>query len=119
MSYKLQKPYTDKEYADFVCLHQGLGSIETDDAFYFLEEYEEIQNGEIINVLNTSEYQGKILAQQNAIRKNELNAQINELDLKRIRAGFEPSINNASTGETYLEYYTNQIIALRNELNSL
>lgn len=119
MSYKLEKPYTDKEYADFVCLHQGLNPVETDDAFYFLEEYEELQNNEVVDASNTSSYQAKILTKQNELRKAELNTQINEIDLKRIRAGFEPAVKDETTGETYLEYYTNQIIALRNELNSL
>lgn len=119
MSYKLIKPYTDKEYADFVCLHQGMKPVETDNAFFFLEDFEKIQNEEIIDVSSTSEYQAKILSTQNGIKKAELTAQINELDLKRIRAGFEPTVKDETTGETYLEYYTNQIIALRNELNSL
>lgn len=71
------------------------------------------------DISNSDEYKSKILVQQNEARKTELTEQINELDLKRIRAGFEPSIKDEGTGETYLEYYTNQIINLRNELNGL
>lgn len=119
MSYKLEKPYTDRQRADFICEHQGMKYAEDDTAIYFLEDYEELQNEEVINISNTCEYHTKILRQQNTIRKAELTAQINEFDLKRIRAGFEPSIKNESTGETYLKYYTNQIIALREELNNL
>lgn len=119
MSYQLNKPYTETQRADFVCLHQGMKPVETDTAFYFLEEHEELQNDTVIDVSNTDEYKAKILAKQNEIRKAELIAQIQELDIKRIRAGFEPAVKDALTGETYLDYYTNQIIAIRNELSSL
>lgn len=40
MSYKLDKPYNDTQRADFVCLHQGLTSKETDTALYFMEDNE-------------------------------------------------------------------------------
>lgn len=116
---KLQKPFTDTQRADFVCQHQGMKYAENDTAIYFLEDYEEIQNGEIIDISNTFKYQTKILTEQNERRKAELKIQINELDLKRIRAGFEPEIKDETTGETYLQYYTNQIITLRNELSEL
>lgn len=119
MNYKLEKPFTDTQRADFVCQHQGMKYAEDDTAIYFLEDYEEIQNGEIINISNTPEYQAKILAEQNERRKAELKTQISELDLKRIRAGFEPTIKDETTGETYLQYYTSQIIAIRNELDEL
>lgn len=67
----------------------------------------------------TNEYGEKVIAEQNKARKAELTAQIKDLDLKRIRAGFEPSVKDETTGETYLEYYTNQIIAIRNEISNL
>ena len=48
MSYKLEKPYTDKERADFVVLYnhnQGLIIEETDTALYALDADEIMQNG--------------------------------------------------------------------------
>ena len=48
MSYKLEKPYTDKERADFVVLYnhnQGLIIEETDTALYALAADEIMQNG--------------------------------------------------------------------------
>lgn len=51
MSYILEKPYTDKEYADFVVLHNANNHRrieETDSAVYALEVNEIIQNGEPI-----------------------------------------------------------------------
>ena len=41
MSYKLEKPYTDEQYANFVVEHQGLEPYETDTAFYMLEPNEQ------------------------------------------------------------------------------
>ena len=51
MSYILEKPYTDKEYADFVVLHNANNHRrieETDSAVYALEVNEIMQNGEPI-----------------------------------------------------------------------
>ena len=48
-----------------------------------------------------------------------LNSQINELDLKRIRAVCEPSIKDEETGETWLDYYNNLVIAIREQINTL
>ena len=48
MSYKLEKPYTDRERADFVVLYnhnQGLIIEETDTALYALDADEIMQNG--------------------------------------------------------------------------
>lgn len=44
---------------------------------------------------------------------------IKQTDLKRIRALCEPSIKDETTGETWLEYYTKQILQYREELNNL
>lgn len=46
--YKLLKPYTDFQRADFVVEHQGLECYEDATAFYFLEPNEMVQDGEII-----------------------------------------------------------------------
>jgi len=49
MSYKLEKPYTDKQRADFVCAYQGLTPYEDETAFYFLEANEMVNgDGEIV-----------------------------------------------------------------------
>ncbi|MBO6272121.1 hypothetical protein J6O48_05005 [bacterium] len=50
---------------------------------------------------------------------NRLNAEINELDIKRIRAVCEPSIKDEETGETWLDYYNNLVIAIREQINTL
>lgn len=45
--------------------------------------------------------------------------QIEDLDIKRIRAICEPSIKDEITGETWLDFYNTQIIELRNKLTTL
>ena len=59
--------------------------------------------------------------EQNEIQNqiNRLNAEINDLDIKRIRAVCEPSIKDEETGETWLEYYNNIVIAIRLQINNL
>lgn len=52
-------------------------------------------------------------------KRDNLKAKIKELDFQRVRAGFEPSIKNETTGQTWLEYYTQQIQDLRNQLQNL
>lgn len=106
-----------------LCLENGFLAYDEAEISGVFAGTHQIVNEEIIDITETPEYQAKILAEQNELRKAEIKAQINELDLKRIRAGFEPAIRNEptgeSTGETYLEHYTNQIIILREELSGL
>lgn len=86
---------------------------------YCLLDNEIVQNGEIVDISDTDEYRIKIEKIEKQVRNMTLLEQIKELDTKRIRAGFEPSIKDETTGETYLEYYTNQIQVLRAQLESL
>lgn len=48
-----------------------------------------------------------------------LQTQIDALDKKRARAGFEPSVKDETTGQSWLEYYTAQIQDLRVQLSAL
>lgn len=59
----------------------------------------------------------KQLKIQNAIRENEILAELAELDKKRIRAIAEPSMKDEE--QTWLEYYNLQISGLRNELTEI
>lgn len=54
---------------------------------------------------------------QNYITKSLFQSEINELDIKRIRAIVEPS--SKTTTQTWLEYYTEKIIELRNQIADL
>lgn len=58
MSYKLDKPCTDKQRADFIVEYnhqQGLTIQETDTALYALEEWEKLEGDTVID--NSEEYQ--------------------------------------------------------------
>lgn len=72
-----------------------------------------IENNKIVD--NSQEYNSK----QKSIKIADLQRQIDELDKKRIRAISEPQIKDIATGQTWLEYYTEQIVALRAEINNL
>lgn len=78
-----------------------------------------VVEGELVNITQTQEYLEKIALKECENLKKELQKQINELDLKRIRAMAEPSLKNAETGETWLDFYTLQIQNLRAELVEL
>lgn len=73
MSYKLNKPFTDKQRADFIVEYnhqQGLNIEETDTALYALEPWEKLEGNEVID--NTEEYE-KEQAQKEAERIAMLN----------------------------------------------
>ena len=96
-----EKPITDRKFEinyveneDNIC--ESIVYLETE------EEYLNRKNNEIIQ-----------------LDIDLLNSQINELDLKRIRAVCEPSIKDEITGETWLEYYNAQVLNLRNQINTL
>lgn len=58
MSYKLEKPYTDKQRADFIVEYnhnKGLNIQETDTALYALEAWEKLESDTVID--NSEEYQ--------------------------------------------------------------
>ena len=58
MSYKLEKPYTDKGRADFIVEYnhnKGLNIQETDTALYALEAWEKLEGDTVID--NSEEYQ--------------------------------------------------------------
>lgn len=78
-----------------------------------------IKDNQVEDISDTNEYKIKLAEIEKDKQKAELLKQINEFDIKRIRAGFEPSVKDGITGETYLEYYTNQILLLREQLQSL
>lgn len=68
MSYKLNKPYTDKQKADFIVQHnheQGLRIEESETALYALEAWELLEGDEVID--NTEAYEAE-LAQAEAER---------------------------------------------------
>jgi len=117
----LNKPYTDKDYADFAVIANSNGqrTEQSDTAVYALYPYEKLQNCQIVDISETEDYKAKIAAEQNAIKKVELQAQINDLDTKSIRAMREPEVKDATSGQTWLDYFTEQIKDLRTQIAGL
>lgn len=98
-----ENPYLDYQFVDI------------DYATFNPQRYE-VQEGVLVDVSNTPEY----LAAQEALNKEnlkkELEQRLGELDIKRIRAICEPQIKEMETGQTWLEYYNQQIKALREQI---
>ena len=71
-----------------------------------------VENGMLIKDLNNAVYVEK----QREFNQLALQNQIDELDKKRIRAIAEPALKDEQSGQTWLEYYTEQIVALRTQM---
>lgn len=80
---------------------------------------EKVENEQIIDIKNTDEYKAKVSMQEKATRKSKLQSEIDELDLKSIRALREGGLKDTASGETWAEYYTSQIQAMRAEMANL
>lgn len=76
-------------------------------------------NEEIVDISDTQEYLDKQSQREKDKKIADFKSQIEELDKKRIRALAEPLLKDAQSGQTWLEYYTQQIIALRAQISSL
>ena len=102
----LEKPLEAEDTATGVYFRKNITTKERDgntvycyeESFLTLEEYK-----------NSSIY-------FNRERNKGLQNQINELELKRIRAIAEPGIWDEETGETFVEHRTKQIVELRNKM---
>ena len=64
----------------------------------------------------TEMYQQDLMEKERQQEIDNILGEINNLDLKRIRAICEPSVKDLETGETWLEYYNSKIIKLREDL---
>ena len=95
----------------------GKRIIHCDGQVLAVDETEYTQENGVWKKLSQEEAETKQLSIQNAIRKQEIQIQLDELDKKRIRALAEPALKDEDT--TWLEYYNSQITSLRNELNEI
>ncbi|MEI8129427.1 MAG: hypothetical protein WCG95_07405 [bacterium] len=89
---------------------------------YYCENQEKFsinENNELIDIFGTVEYLEIQALKKKKILKKDLLSQIDELDKKRIRAICEPEVKNATTGQTWLEFYTEQIQMFRNQIDDL
>lgn len=101
-----ENPYLDYEYVDI------------DYSTFDSDKYSVIE-GVLTDISHTEEYKSKIAQKGKEKTLLDLQTQINELDKKRIRAIAEPALKDAQSGQTWLEYYTEQIISLRSQIVAL
>jgi len=81
------------------------------------DEYEYVEDGNYWEKLTSEEAELKQQKRENAVKAVEIQQQIDELDKKRIRALCEPELKDSET--TWVEFYTAQVVELRNQLQSL
>ena len=98
-----ENQYSDYEYVD------------VDYSTFNPSKYQVI-DGVLTDISGTQEYQDKTSQQENVARISDLKSQIEALDIKRIRAIAEPQLKDADSGQTWLEFYTEQIQELRLQL---
>lgn len=72
------------------------------------------ENGEFIKK-SDEEFTSEKTKIANQLRIEQIDSLLRDIDEKRVRAMCEPELYNIETGETWLEYYNNQAIALRAE----
>lgn len=101
--------WCENPYLDYVYVDINYSTFEP-------EKYK-VVDGILTDISHTQEYAGRKLQKQKETEIENLKSQINEWDTKRIRAIAEPS--NKEEGLSWLEYYTNQIINLREQLADL
>lgn len=117
MSYKLEKPYTDEDYANFVVEHNhnnGRMIEESETAVYALEPNEIMLDGE--PVINPN-YELELKEMELKTRISKIKHELAEIDRKRIRAMCEPS--EYTKGLSWLEKYNQEAQDLRTELQEL
>jgi hypothetical protein len=104
MSYKLEKPYTSKQRADFIVEYnhnKGLTIEETDKALYALEPWESLNGDTVID--NTDEYN----KEQAELKRADLVQTLYDIKAERAYGGV--IINNAFKFETNQTSITNTV----------
>jgi len=101
-----ENPYLDYEYVDI-------------DYSTFAPEKYSVLDGVLTDISDTKGYKDKIAQREKEIALTDLQSQIEALDKQRIRSIAEPALKDSQSGQTWLEYYTNQIQALRVQIAHL
>lgn len=87
-------------------------STDTPDRFF-------INNSGLWQQKTEEEYALELAEKEKQETISNIKKQIEDLDIKRIRAICEPEIKDEATGQTWLDFYNTQIIELRNQLIEL
>ena len=109
---------TEEQRAAFIMKYSSLGIYDDfqNKIVYHLAPNEIIENG--VPVLNPN-YDKELEQKEINTEIQRLTEEIDELDLKRIRAVCEPSLKNEEKGETWLDYYNSQIQEKRLQIQEL
>ena len=109
---------TEEQRAAFIMKYSSLGIYDDfqNKIVYHLAPNEIIENG--VPVLNPN-YEKELEQKEINTEIQRLTEEIDELDLKRIRAVCEPSLKNEEKGETWLDYYNSQIQEKRLQIQEL
>lgn len=70
-------------------------------------------------IIENPEYENIIHAKEIQETRNQILEELEALDKKRIRAMCENEIKDTQTGQSWLDFYNNQVLDLRARLNSL
>ncbi len=86
-----------------------------------IEKFGNLEKGYMLysNYLLSDEYKKYLSDKEKEYKYNEILFKIKNLDKKRIRAFCEPSVKDESTGQTWLEFYNEQIKELRKSLEEI
>ena len=107
--------WADYKFAEDCLELSGLSQLEFNDK----KEMFKVKNRQLVDISKTKEYQSILAAKLKQKRKEEINNLLIELDQKRVRAICEPEIKDQESGQTWLEFYTEQVQTLRVELATL
>lgn len=101
-----ENPYLDYEYVDI-------------DYKTFNPDKYNVINDVLTDISDTQEYKDKVTQAEKEKNIENLKSKIDDLDKKRIRAIAEPALKDAENGQTWLEFYTDQIKDLRQQIAAL
>ena len=91
---------------------------EQESAFNKGSDYYDISSGVFV-IVSDAEVNARTAEREKLAMLSDLRNQIDAIDKKRVRAMVEPSVKNIATGQTWLEYYTQQILDLRTRIAAL
>lgn len=105
----LEKPLESEDTATGVYFRRNITTKEKEgNTVYCYEE----------SFLTLEEYKGSSIFTARENIKN-LQAQIDVIDKKRVRALCEPQIKDSESGETWLDFYTGQVLVLRDKITEI
>lgn len=106
MGYKLNKPFTDIQRADFICEHQGLNYYEDDNCIIMYLDSESVIDGVVTDISSTAEY---IAMQEQKEQKRIASMTMTALDFIQV-------LKNAGLASNQIKEYLDANIELDMQL---